>query len=288
MTDTTNNPGTTDSPDGKVQETLGAFTVPSQSEEQSSETPEAGTAEGQDKTPEKFWGKFNSEDDAKKSYEEAQAELTRSKQELADLKRQAPQAVQPQAQPEPEQKFIDFQIGEQPEQKAALYPGTEQMLGGAVDKRLGQFAAQVSGQLNPVLAQMSKQIQELQGKLNISESRTVAATAANDFPELKSDKGFQAEVEATMKDLQQKLQINLRDAQQFDSLLRTACTAVRGKRGYEKGQRVQAETKAAGQVAMRSMATGQGSEHGVEKSEADTIREGILNVANSPRSNSIF
>jgi len=242
--------------------------------------------QGAVQTGEESLGKFKSQDELLKAYQELERSHTQTRQQLADMQKGN---VKPAIQTPVAKPLLDFSSIQVPKEEGSLYPSTEQLLTSSIEKRIGSLTGQLSQQLNPVLTEMQQQIRELNGRLAVADSRSVAVTVAEEFPELKKDDAFRKDVEETMRVMQDKLQLNLNSAQQFDVLLRNACHAVRGKRGYDQSQRIEEEGKAAGKVAMKAMTTGQGAAHGNVQSDADAIREGILNASGgSNRSDSIF
>lgn len=265
---------TTNNQDGEAPNAGMAFPFgePSQASGQAQDTNKAGFKDQQETTSDEGWGKFKTKDEAMKAYEELEKSHTQARQQLAEVTRQSAAAQEPE-QPK---EFLKFNFGQ--EEDTGLYPSTNQLLDKTVNKRLGEFGQEIAKQVNPVISSLVQEVNTLKQQLLSADSRTVAASAAEDFPELRTDKEFAKEVEDTMKDMQTKLRVNLADAQQFDALLRNACYAVRGRKGYQLSQEQKGEMQRAGAQAMKIMSPGQSSKKGETRSEADIIREGIMNA----------
>jgi hypothetical protein len=265
---------TTNNQDGEAPNAGMAFPLgePSQASGQAQDTNEAGSKDQQETTSDEGWGKFKTKDEAMKAYEELEKSHTQARQQLAEVTKQ-PAVAQESEQPK---EFLKFNFGQ--EEDTNLYPSTNQLLDKTVNKRLGEFGQEIAKQVNPVISGLVQEVNTLKQQLLSADSRTVAASAAEDFPELRTDKEFAKEVEDTMKDMQTKLRVNLADAQQFDALLRNACYAVRGRKGYQLSQEQKGEMQRAGAQAMKIMSPGQSSKKGETRSEADIIREGIMNA----------
>lgn len=271
-----NTQSSSDSSGNNVSQAMSQFgtqpTQPTVPVEQSDNT-EAGEGTSQ-KPEEKIFGKFDSLEEAEKSYKQLEQQFHTERQQPEPAQQIQTQVQQPVAPLDPI-KFLPQT--KQEEGGMGIYPATDQMLGRTVDKRLQVFGQQIAEQLNPVIRQLQEQVGQVTQQANIGENRAIAATVAQEFPELSNNKEFREQVTAKMKETQDELGVNLSNPQSFNQLLRLSCEAVKGKMSYEQGKIDGAENEQAGQLASKAMRTGVSGGKS-ELSDAELIIQGIQNA----------